>query len=139
MIRFVIDASSVGPLILPDETENLLPGLVEALNAEQCIAPSHWRFEVGNLALMAIRRKRAVVDVILEGLSDLAAFEIAIDGDGSDLAWGRTLTLAQDHSLTLYDAAYLELAMRRSLSLYSSDRALLAVAASVGVTTNPPS
>jgi predicted nucleic acid-binding protein len=136
MIRCVIDASSVGPLILPDEAENLIPGLVQALGDEVCITPGHWRFEVGNLALMAVRRKRVEVDDIVDGLNDLDAFTIATDTEGSDLAWGRTLTLARDHGLTLYDAAYLELAMRRSLSLYSSDRALLAVAASVGVKTN---
>ena len=43
-------------------------------------------------------------------------------------AWGTTLRLTERHRLTLYDAAYLELAMRRGLPLATLDDELRAAA-----------
>lgn len=137
MIRYVIDASSVGPLVVPDEAENLLPAVRVALANEECIAPGHWRFEVGNLALMAVRRKRVDSQTVLANLRDLSEFVVEIDPLSPQLAWNRTYLLAQQNALTLYDAAYLELAQRLSLALLSADGALLRAAVREGVLTNP--
>ena len=137
MIRYVIDASSVAPLVLPDEVENLHPTVAHALASEECIVPAHWRFEVGNLALMAVRRKRMEAQTALANLRDLAEFTVQIDTLSSNLAWSRSYLLGQEHGLTLYDAAYLELAQREALALLSSDQALLRAAAREGIETNP--
>ncbi len=58
---------------------------------------------------------------------------IEIDDETDQRAWSATLRLAERHKLTLYDAAYLELADRRALPLASLDAALCAAAASIGV------
>ena len=59
--------------------------------------------------------------------------------DQTDLhAWHLTLTLSREHALTLYDAAYLELAIRLGLPLATGDRALIAAARSVGVSVLAP-
>ena len=137
MIRYVIDASSVAPLVLPDEAENLDPTVAHALANEECVVPAHWRFEVGNLALMAVRRKRIDAQTALANLRDLAEFSIETDPLSSELAWSRSYGLGQQHGLTLYDAAYLELAQREALALLSSDQALLRAAAREGIVTNP--
>lgn len=136
MTQFVIDASSVGPLVIPDEAENLLPVVADALDGGDCIVPGHWRYEVGNLGLMAVRRKRATIEVVLENLRDLADFDIAIDPLSSELTWSRTLQLAEQHALTLYDAAYLELAQRQGLTLLSADGRLLKAAIAENLRTN---
>src|ERR1700681_2915779 len=47
-----------------------------------------------------------------------------VDDEGPHLAFGETLDLADKHALSVYDAAYLELALRKSLPLASRDRAL---------------
>lgn len=137
MIRYVIDASSVGPLVLPDEAENLLPTVFEALTEEQCLAPAHWRFEVGNLGLMAVRRQRTDLQTVLANLRDLANFVVETDLQSSDLAWTASIQLAQRHGLTLYDAAYLELTQRHALMLLSADRRLIDAALREGLTVNP--
>lgn len=139
MIRFVVDASSVGPLVVPDEVENLMPAVVEALSDRACIVPAHWRYEVGNLALMAVRKGRADTETVLANLRDLADFAVATDPLSSDLAWNRTHLLAQEHGLTIYDAAYLELAQRQALILLSADKPLLRAAKAAGIGTVAPS
>jgi predicted nucleic acid-binding protein len=135
-IGYVIDASIVGPLVIPDEAENLLDILPDALAEGACIVPAHWHFEVGNLALMAARRKRISAAAALANLDDLRCFAIVVDSASSDAAWLRSLALAEEQGLTLYDAAYLELASRLSLILLSADRALLEAASRVAVPTN---
>ena len=133
MIRYVIDASSVGPLIIPDEAENLIPEVIPALKEGQCIVPAHWRFEVANLSLMAVRRRRAELSEVAVSLADLTQFTIPVDPATADLAWTQTLALAARHRLTVYDAAYLDMASRLSLALISLDGDLVRAARSDGV------
>ncbi len=58
-----------------------------------------------------------------------------IDDEGPRWALSRIWELANEHSLTIYDAAYLELAQRRQLPLASRDEDLIAVARQCGVRT----
>jgi len=62
--------------------------------------------------------------VLRATLADLAQLPIDIEGETDHQAWGATLRLAIRHELTLYDAAYLELALRRNLPLASLDEVL---------------
>jgi predicted nucleic acid-binding protein len=66
-------------------------------------------------------------------LSRLAAYDIVVDAETMSLAWAKTLDLAQQHDLSTYDAAYLELALRRQLPLATPDRPLIAAAQRAGV------
>jgi predicted nucleic acid-binding protein len=91
--------------------------------------PSLWRLEIANALEMNVgrgRRNAAFRDATLE---DLAVLPIAIDTETDERAWGATLQLATLHRLTVYDAAYLELAKRRELPLASLDTELRAAAA----------
>ena len=63
-------------------------------------------------------------DVRNSTLADLALLPIRIDGETDQQAWGSTLRLSERHRLTLYVAAYLELALRRGLPLASLDAEL---------------
>jgi predicted nucleic acid-binding protein len=58
---------------------------------------------------------------------------IHLDPNTDRHAWGETLRLAERHGLTIYDAAYLELALRRKTALATLDRQLPAAAVSSGV------
>jgi len=66
-------------------------------------------------------------------LADLAVLRIAVDPETDRHAWTTTLQLAERFELTLYDAAYLELAQRRALPLASIDGALCSAARALGV------
>jgi predicted nucleic acid-binding protein len=63
----------------------------------------------------------------------MSYFNIAIDGETSAHAWGDTLAQSRTHTITVYNAAYLELARRLALPLASIDTTLLRAAGAVGV------
>lgn len=129
----VVDASAVAPFLIADEAEDRSERLLTLLTQAGALAPHHWRLEVANLGRMAVRRKRITRQELEKGLALLSDFRIAIDDECDRHSWGRTLALASDHDLTSYDAAYLELALRRELPLATFDRALLQAAPRVGV------
>lgn len=59
--------------------------------------------------------------------------DIAVDSETTVHAWSATLALAERHRLTLYDAAYLELAQRSRLPLATLDRQLREAGVAAGV------
>ena len=82
---------------------------------------------------MAVRRHRIDADFRRAALADLALLDITTDPYTDSFAWGETLTLADRFRLTLYDAAYLELAQRRTLPLATLDKELCDAASALGV------
>ncbi len=82
---------------------------------------------------MGERRKRSTPAQAATWLSFLGALPIVIDGETSARAWGDTLGLARAYSLSAYDAAYFELAMRRGVQLATLDDKMKAAAAAAGV------
>ena len=75
--------------------------------------PPIWPLEVGNVLLAAARRQRVRSEDLNRIISQLATLPIQVDEDSTDRALGEVFTLAAQHGLTTYDAAYLELAQRR--------------------------
>jgi predicted nucleic acid-binding protein len=88
------------------------------------IVPSVWRLEVANGFQVSIRRQRFDPALRDLALADLARLPIVVDEETDTHAWTTTLGLADRFKLTVYDAAYLELSLRRSLPLASLDRDL---------------
>jgi predicted nucleic acid-binding protein len=56
-----------------------------------------------------------------------------VDAETDAQAWGQTRQLTRTQDLTLYDAAYLESALRRAQPLASCDAALIQAARSLGL------
>jgi predicted nucleic acid-binding protein len=81
------------------------------------VVPALWRLEVANSLTLAVRRGRIDAGFRRAALGDLALLNITIDQHTDANAWGETLNVADRYQLTLYDAAYLELAQRRGLPL----------------------
>jgi predicted nucleic acid-binding protein len=73
---------------------------------------------------MSVRRKRHDRNFRDATLADLAQLPIQVDPQTDQQAWSATLRLAERHRLTVYDAVYLELALRRSLPLATLDEDL---------------
>lgn len=134
----VLDASLVLAWALPDED---LDGRAEAVLAQlargEILVPPHWRAEVGNGVLMAFRRGRLALGSIPQILAQASTLRLAVDGEGADDAWAEPLRLSLASGLTLYDAIYLELAMRRGLALATLDAALREAARERGVPLLP--
>jgi predicted nucleic acid-binding protein len=83
---------------------------------------------------MAVHRRRIDPDFRRAALADLALLDITTDQQTDSYAWTDTLNLADHFRLTVYDAAYLELARRRALPLATLDQELLTAATAIGVT-----
>jgi len=88
------------------------------------VVPTLWPFEIANSLLVLQRRKKLLAEERDRALDALARLTIAVDDEGCRLAFGTTSELAAEHGLSVYDAAYLELALRRKLPLASRDGAL---------------
>ena len=97
------------------------------------MVPSIWRLEVANVLRNSVRRRRCSDDYAERCLQRLGRLRITIDSETDRHAWGDTRALSREHNLTLYDAAYLELAIRLRRPLASRDAALLSAARTVGI------
>jgi len=132
-VSLVIDASITMAWCFEDEatpaTEDVLDQVVETTAA----VPTIWRFEVGNALQMAIRRKRITKIFRDDALAKLLAMPITIDTETDAHAWTTALRLSERFRLTLYDAAYVELAQRRSLPLASLDQEMRAAALALNI------
>ena len=82
---------------------------------------------------MAVRRKRIDAAFRDSALTQLSRLSISADPDTDAYAWTVILQFADRFQLTLYDAAYLELAARRGLPLATLDRELRDASAALGI------
>ena len=130
-MRFVIDASVTVAWLMPDETSDIARMAFDRLLENEALAPGLWWYEVRNVLLMNERRRRIAREDIAELLAALERLPIVLDHGPEEAA---LLALARTFKLSVYDAAYVELAQRRDLPLASLDRQLLNAARSSGIT-----
>ena len=107
-----------------NETTPAIRHVFEVLVESGAWVPSLWRLEVANILEMGVRRGRNDAGFRDATLADLSSLPIRIDPHTNRQAWSNTLQLSHLHRLTLYDAAYLELAKRRGLPLATLDEEL---------------
>jgi predicted nucleic acid-binding protein len=125
MAVFVVDASLALAWYFDDEFTGWADGILEGLrHGDRAIVPAHWPTEVLNGFLVALRKKRIKPEQPAEFWDQLAALPIEIE-PALPAAQAKTLlTLSEKHGLTIYDAAYLELALRRALPIGTLDAEL---------------
>lgn len=127
---WVIDASVTLPWFFPDEATPFTERVLDALADQAIWAPTLWVLECTNVLQSAERRRRIDARRRAEIASELADLPVRLDPAAPGfVALDR---LAASHGLSAYDAAYLELALRRSLVLVSLDERLLAAAKALG-------
>jgi predicted nucleic acid-binding protein len=120
-VSLVLDCSATLAWLYPDETTDPVRQVFDLIADQGCSVPSLWRLEVANGITVAVRRGRITAAFKADALNALALLPISVDSETGDYAWTATLQLADRFGLTVYDAAYLELAQRRSLPLASLD------------------
>ncbi len=129
----VVDSSVTLTWCFEDEQTAASLALLEQVVEHGAVAPTVWPLEVLNALVMAERRKRVDAAQRQRLTGFLRDLPIALDAETAAQAWSATVQLAERHRLTVYDAAYLELAQRRGLPLASLDNELRAAAEAVGV------
>jgi predicted nucleic acid-binding protein len=136
-VSLVLDSSVTLAWMLSDETNDGVRQVFRSVAETGAVVPAHWRLEVANALTIAMRRKRIDAEFRRAALADLALLEIATDQQTDARAWSETLVLADRFRLTAYDAAYLELAQRRSLPIATLDGELRDAALRLGVELKP--
>lgn len=132
-MSMVIDASLTLAWYFADERTSETDEVLDRVADGGAVVPNLWRLEVANGFQAAIRKKRIDARYRDASLGELVRLPISIDADTNSHAWTTTLRLSEQFKLSMYDAAYLELAERRSLPLATLDRDLRKAAPALGV------
>lgn len=131
---FVADASVaigwVHPAQATAESASMLDAMADGAILE---VPALWPLEVANALTVLVRRGKLRDEERLTGLGWLRSLPVRIDHEMAPLAFSRLSELATSYRLSVYDAAYLELAQRRQLPLGCIDGPLRNAAHQAGV------
>jgi predicted nucleic acid-binding protein len=135
--RFAVDNTVTMAWCFAEEATEYTETLLSRLSnlTDSAIVPALWLYEVANVTELAVRRGRIAEDkarVFLESLADLP---IEIEGPTRERMFLSARKLASKYRLTVYDASYLEVAIRLKLPLAASDKALARAAVEAQVET----
>ena len=135
MSGFVLDASITLAWCFEDEASRATDDILERLSSEPAFAPALWRLEIGNVLVLAERKKRIDFAKIADFIGSINSLDIRIDKETNTTIFNDIIKLAYNEKITTYDATYLELAMRLGLPLATQDMLLKKVATKLGVKT----
>ena len=121
----VLDNSVVMSWCFEDEANQYADHVLDSLQDMRAIVPCIWPLEVGNVLVVAERKRRLNRSDSLRFLGLLAELPIDIEQEGPERLMKEIYFLARDTQLSTYDACYLDLAMRKGLPLASLDKALI--------------
>jgi predicted nucleic acid-binding protein len=132
MAAFVIDASIASAWCFPDEQTDYTKAVFRAVTSStgDAVAPRLWAYEIRNSILMGLRRGRISKPDSEQFLASLNELNVRLSEPAS---YDNVFSLAQERGLTVYDAAYLSIAMQEGLPLASLDRQLVRAAETAGV------
>ena len=131
---FVADSSVGVAWAVHSQASDATDGLLDQVAAgTPLIVPTLWPFEIANSLLVLLRRKKILAPERVRALEALAQLPFTVDDEGPRLAFASISELAADQGLSVYDATYLELAVRRKLPMASRDEALCKAAQSCRV------
>ena len=129
----VVDASAALEWVFTDEASADSDRLFGRIAKEGATVPAIFHSELSNVLLQAERRKRITREYSSERLAVIAGLRLTTDLESIPRAGRETLTLARNEGLTVYDAAYLDLALRLAVELATRDKELIAAAKRNGV------
>jgi predicted nucleic acid-binding protein len=124
-MRFVLDASVVITWAMRDEVHPQADLAFTRIQMGSALVPGIWWYEVRNILVLNERRGRIERADAEQFLRDLSAFTIEVRFPQEEL---QLIEMARRHKLSIYDAAYLALAMREHLPLSTLDKDLVTAA-----------
>ncbi len=132
--EFVLDCSVAIAWCFDDEATPRTDEIQDSFaTGAAALIPSLWHLEISNVFLAAERRERITKADTVRFIALLSKLPITVDEDTSVRSFGEILMLGRSCSLSAYDSAYLELAIRKGLPLATNDKQLRAAAEGMGV------
>ena len=126
MKQFALDASVVLTWCFPDENAGLAERVAHRFQqGDSAIAPSFWPHEVLNTLLVGEKRRRISRDLVQTFLGELSVLPVELKHFPSNAVFERVQSLAREHGLTAYDAAYLDLAQANAVPVATLDDDLI--------------
>ena len=123
-MSFVIDASVVIAWAFKEEHATAELAFAR-IRAEEAVAPALWWYELRNVLVLGERQGRLTERATARFLRNISRLAITVDSSPNEI---QVLTLARRHRLTVYDAAYLELALRQGVPMATLDQELATAA-----------
>jgi predicted nucleic acid-binding protein len=136
-VTLVIDASLALTWCFEDERSEDTIRIGRRVIVEGATVPGLFDLEIANAMLIAERKGRITSASADEWLNTIRLMPIAVDAWTLDVAWTDTLRIARGENLTVYDATYLELALRLQAELATLDAKLIAAAERRGIAVLP--
>jgi predicted nucleic acid-binding protein len=130
---FVLDWSITLAWYFQDEANAYADSVQDSLAETGAVVPALWPLEVANILVIGERRGRSTVAQATSWIALLKGLPIRIDEETTSRGWTDTLSLARSQNFSVYDASYLELALRLGVGLATLDEKLKAAAAATGV------
>lgn len=131
---FVTDASVaiawIHPAQATPETDSMLDRLAMG---DSVVVPALWPLEVANAITVLRRRRKLTADEARSAIQIVRELPATIDHEAATMAFTRLVDLASEHELTIYEAAYIELAIRKRLPLATNNAQMKQAAMRSGV------
>ena len=127
----ILDNSVVCGWLLESQATAYSDAIAQRLQDDHAVAPPLLRLEYANVLRTACKRGRLTAQQAQDAIAQLAEVPVEIDAELPDA--GQLLALALRYDLSSYDAAYLDLALRRQLPVATQDVALAQAARLAGV------
>lgn len=126
--RFVVDNSVVMAWCFEDEARGYADAVLDCLEGGEAVVPAIWPLEVGNVLLVAERKRRLGKADVVRFLELVGGLPISVEQESPERMLTTIVTLARDLRLSTYDASYLDLAMRSGLPIATQDHSLMKAA-----------
>ena len=133
MADSVLDSSMALAWVLPRQQTTRTMALLDRTTERGSVTTTLWPIEVANVLLIYERRGQMTAAERMNAMGFFRGLPITTDDQTATRAWGKAFDLALAHKLTVYDAGYLELALRAGLPLATLDGALCRAATALGV------
>jgi len=133
-LPIVIDSSLTMAWCFKDEATGASDAIRDRLERTSAVVPAHWPIEVQNSARVGERRGKVSLGELGAFIAFVRLQHIELDVRPLDATFGDLLALSRQYGVTPYDAAYIELALRRGLPLATRDANMARAAQSLGIT-----
>ncbi len=131
--RFVVDNSVVMAWCFEDEASEYADAALECLENGEAVVPAIWPLEIGNVLLVAERKRRLGKADVVRFLELVRALPLSVEQETPERMLTDIIALARALRLSTYDASYLDLAMRLGLPIATQDKSLMKAARKCGV------